>query len=265
MIVLFEFKRLIKNNFISFLILLFVSLILLICSNIVLTNKDTIDTSLKYANQGLLDIFNINKTEFTTVNGFYAFYIKCISFISSFFAISLGIEIARRDKLNHTKDFLYTKPIKRSYIIIYRIIGTLIYILCFVLFVFIFSIIYFTIKKYNFDLKDLFLIDFSLFLLMSVFFSYGLVIGGFSHMKLYLLSLISIIPFLLTHIIGCFISFDLLYYVNPFSYFSFEKIITDGYQYSSLIITIFLQVFLMNFGINIYENNLTENKDNIED
>lgn len=91
---------------------------------------------------------------------------------------------------------------------------------------------------------------------MSVFFSYGLVLGGFIYNKIHLISFVAIIPFILINIIDQFASFGLLYYINPFSYFSFDKIISDGYQYESLVITVFLQVFLINFGINIYERHL---------
>ncbi len=256
MIVFYEFKRVLKRNYISLLLLLILALIPLFAYNIVYIYSYKIDQNLVNANQKILNIFNINKENFTTVNGYYAFYIKIMSFICAMFAVSIGIEVARRDKISRTKDFLYTKPIKRSFIIIYRIIASLLFIFLFILIIFVSSIILYSIKKYDFNSLKLFQIDFSLFLLMSVFFSYGLVLGGFFHKKIYLVSFISIIPFFLINVLDQFISFDLLYYINPFSYFSFDKIISDGYQYSTIVITLFLQVFLMNFGINIYENNL---------
>lgn len=256
MIVFYEFKRVFKKNYKSFLILIVIALMLLLSYNIVFHNSNNINNHLTNVSQKFLNIFNINKENFTSVNGYYAFYIKIMSFISSAFSITIGIEVARRDKIEQTRDFLYTKPIKRSFIIIYRILAALIFIFFFTFFIFISSLILFSVKNYNFDTLKLFQIDFSLFLLMSVFFSYGLVLGGFVYNKIHLISFISIIPFILINIIDQFTSFGLLYYLNPFSYFSFDKIISDGYQYQTLVITVFLQVFLINFGINIYERHL---------
>lgn len=256
MIVFYEFKRVFKKNYKSFLILILIALFLLLSYNIVYINSNSINNHIGNISQRFLNIFNINKENFTTVNGYYAFYIKIMSFVSSAFAITIGIEVARRDRLEQTRDFLYTKPIRRSLIIIYRILAALIFIFFFTFFIFISSLILFSVRKYSFDTLKLFQIDFSLFLLMSVFFSYGLVLGGFVYKKIYLISIISIIPFIIINVIDQFTSFGLLYYINPFSYFSFDKIISDGYQYQTLVITVFLQVFLINFGINIYEKHL---------
>ncbi len=256
MIVFYEFKRVFKKNYKSFLILTLIALFLLLSYNIVYINSNSINNHIGNISQRFLNIFNINKENFTTVNGYYAFYIKIMSFISSVFAVTIGIEVARRDRLEQTRDFLYTKPIKRSFIIIYRILAALIFIFFFTFFIFISSLILFSVRKYSFDTLKLFQIVFSLFLLMSVFFSYGLVLGGFVYKKIYLVSFISIIPFIIINVIDQFTSFGLLYYINPFSYFSFDKIISDGYQYQTLVITVFLQVFLINFGINIYEKHL---------
>ena len=260
MIFEFEIKRIMKKNLIGYISIVLVSIFCILLYNIVDKNANSISESLINAPNEVLQIFDIDRQTFTTLNGYYAFIFKILSVITSIYAINLGIETAMYDKKNNIRDFLYAKPIKRSHIIGIRIIGASIYMLSLTLIVFITSIILFTIFRFDYNLLKIFQIDFSLFLLMLVFYSLGLVIGGFKNGKFpnILVSLITGLIFLIIHIIDSLLNINFLWYINPLSYFELSQIINDGYQYNTLIITMFILVFLMSFGIAIYENNLKQ-------
>ena len=263
MIFNFELGRIMKKNLKGYLLVVLLSTLSILFYMAVKENKDVINENINNIPNAFLNFFDIDTNTFTTVAGYYASIFKILSLFTSIYSLMLGLEIATYDRKNNVKDFLYAKPIKRSNIINIRILGALIYLFSLTLIIYLVSFILYKILGYDFKQNTIFLIDFSLFLLMSVFFSLGLVIGGFISVKKnkFIISLLTLIPFVTIHLIDSIFNIKFLWYINPFSYFKVSKIVSEGYQYNTIIITVFILVFLLSFGIAIYENNLkNENK-----
>lgn len=257
-----EIKRIFHHHYIGLIIMLVISIIIMTSYNIVYANRDTINQSIQNVDNNILNIFDINKDLFTSVDGYYIFTIKILEIIYSIYAIILGSRIASYDLFKNTKDYLYTKPLKRDRIMINRIISSSIILFIQSLLVLILSSILFNIFNKHYDFYILLLSNLSLFIISLIFYSIGLVVGGLSKRYKNIISISVVIVFIIIHILDIYFNLKVLYYLNPFSFFNTNTILTTNtYPYQALLISLFYLVFFMSFGINIYNSNVNEKSD----
>ena len=261
MILKFELSRMMKKNLIGYISITLISIILFLLFNVVIFNESNIKNILANSNQKVLAIFDINKDTFTTVIGYYGFIFKILSIICAIYSINLGIEVATFDKKNNIRDFLYSKPIKRKNIILYRILGAFIYIFSLTLIIFLLSILLFSQTHCSYNVLDIIKIDLALLLLMIMFFSLGIVIGGFNHQAhSWIISVTTLLIFFIIHIVDILVPFKFLYFINPLSYFNVTSITQTNIDLKIVLVTLFIIAFLLSFGISVYENKLNEEK-----
>ena len=257
-----EIKRIFHHHYIGLIIMLVISIIIMTSYNIVCANKDSINQSIQNIDTNILNIFDINKDLFTSVDGYYIFTIKILEIIYSIYAIILGSRIASYDLYKNTKDYLYTKPLKRDRIMINRIISSSIILFIQSLLVLILSSILFNIFNKHYDFYILLLSNLSLFIISLIFYSIGLVVGGLGKRYKNIISISVVIVFIIIHILDIYFNLKVLYYLNPFSFFNTNTILTTNtYPYQALLISLFYLVFFMSFGINIYNSNVKEKSD----
>ncbi len=253
-----ELKRILKNHYIGFIALFVISVILISLYNAIYYNSENVNILINKVDSRVLKMLDINKDKFITLDGYFIFIVKILEIIFSAYAINLGISIASYDKKTNTRTFLYSKPKKRNQTIINRIIASSIFLLIEVFIICITSVILFVIFNKSFNLFIIFLVLLSMYLVLLVFFSLGLVIGGFKGEKTpnMIVSIITTIIFTAIHILDIFFNIKFLYYLNPFSYFNINEISNGAnFPLSALLASLFMLVFLISFGISIYEAN----------
>jgi ABC-type transport system involved in multi-copper enzyme maturation permease subunit len=163
------------------------------------------------------------------------------------------------DKRSNTRDFLYTKPIKRKRIIQYRVIAQCLLLFIISLFLLLISSILYIITNKDFSILIFSEISLALFILSLAFFFFGATIGGFKNGKTpnAIVSLIIVIIFMIINITAVFLNNNFLIYINQFSLFKTTTIIeTARFTQSSIWVSLFIIVFFYNFSVSIYEANL---------
>ena len=251
-----EISRIFKTHYIGLIIMLVFTIILISSYHIVYLNQDNILNNMSNIDQNILSIFDINKDSFVNVDGYYIFSIKILEFVFAIYSVLLGTNVASYDKALNTKDYLYTKPLKRDRIMKNRIIASSIILFIMALLVLIISLIIFTIFHKHYELYILLLSNLSLFIISLIFLGIGLVVGGLSNKATILKSISIILVFILIHVLDIYFNLKVLYYLNPFSFFNTNLILNGGsYPYSALLISLFYLVFFISFGINIYDSN----------
>lgn len=254
-----EISRIFKSHYIGLIIMLVFTIILASLYNVIYLNKEAIQNSLSSVDQNVLNIFDINKDSFVNVDGYYIFSIKILEFVFSFYAAILGTKVASYDKARNTKDYLYTKPLKRERIMKNRIIASTIILFIMTLLVLIISLIIFSIFNKHYELYILLLSTLSLFIISLIFLGIGLIVGGLSNKASILKSISILLIFIIIHIVDIYFNLKILYYLNPFSFFNTNVILSGkNYPYSALLLSLFYLVFTISFGINIYNSNNEE-------
>lgn len=254
----YETYRILKNHYKGFIILLILNVILICLYNAIYYNSEIVTNAIANTEPKVLKIFDISKDKFTTINGYFIFIVKVIEIIFSLYALKIGIQMASYDKKTNTRDFLYTKPKKRNTTIINRIISSAIVLALEVIAIYVSSIILFVTFRKEFNVLIILLVLFSMYLIALIFYSLGLVIGGFKNGKtpIIVVSTITIVIFIIIHILDILFNIKFLYYLNPFSYFNISEMLSGGsFPLSALLIALFMLVFFISFGISIYESN----------
>ncbi len=251
-----EISRIFKHHYIGLIVMLVLTILLISFYGVVNINKDNITSNLSNIDQNILNIFDINKESFTQIDGYYIFIIKILEFVFSIYALILGTNIASYDKQKNTRDYLYTKPLKRDRIMKDRIIASSIILLIMTLLVLIISLIIFNIFNRYYELYIILLSTLSLFIISLIFYGIGLIVGGLANKAKIIISLSVWLLFIIIHVLDIYFNLKVLYYLNPFSFFNTNEILSgESYPYSALLISLFYLVFTISFGINIYDSN----------
>jgi ABC-2 type transport system permease protein len=254
-----EISRILKKSILLYLIILGLIISLVFSYFIIDSNKEEVNLFINKIPLNILKILDISKDKFATTEGYFIFIVKIISIIIAFYSLNQGIWISTMDKRSNTRDFLYTKPIKRKRIIQYRVIAQCLLLFIISLFLLLISSILYIITNKDFSILIFSEISLALFILSLAFFFFGATIGGFKNGKTpnAIVSLIIVIIFMIINITAVFLNNNFLIYINPFSLFKTTTIIeTARFTQSSIWISLFIIVFFYNFSVSIYEANL---------
>lgn len=161
--------------------------------------------------------------DLTSVAVFYSIFFLYFLLLAAVHSTMLGTLIIIKEERDKTADFLYVKPVKREYVLFYKMIAAFINITIVNIVTLIFSLI--STAPYAKDtpmLKSIVYLMIGLYLVQVLFLGIGLLLGGiFKHSKLgtSIGTGIILATFMLKVIIDLKKDLDFLDFLTPFRYF----------------------------------------------
>ncbi|MCK8058683.1 MULTISPECIES: ABC transporter permease subunit [unclassified Fusibacter] len=165
----------------------------------------------------------IGGTDLTSVAVFYSIFFLYFLLLAAVHATMLGTLIIAKEERDKTADFLFVKPVKRSRVILFKVVAAMINITFLNLVTFVFSLI--STAPYTKGVSitnSIFFIIIGLYVLQIMFLGIGLFLGGVvkrSKVATSIGSGIILSTFLLKVIIDLKRNIDYLDYFTPFRYF----------------------------------------------
>ena len=255
MIFIHELKNQFKLYFITTIIIILSFIILLGLYNVVKINQVSINVFLNNQNPELFKLIGLDKDIFTSPLGYYYSIYLILLIVMSFSALLIGIKIILNDRQKNLKEYLFTKPIKRKNIILYRYVVHVLFFLLLIIIFQILSFIFFNIENVEYSRLTLLKINISLFTITITHLSIGLMIGSLTKVKhITLLSLGLMIIFIGIKLLQNHFSVEFLRVINPIDYFEITDLNTGDYPYRFLIISFAIIVFTSSFSFSVYEN-----------
>ncbi|MGI8383446.1 ABC transporter permease subunit [Robertmurraya sp. P23] len=203
-------------------------------------DAEQVNELLKTLPEALRKAVGIEIGSFTSILGFYSYVFMYIALCGAIQAMMIGASILSKEVREKTVDFLLTKPVSRSTIIVSKLsaafvsiaITSLSFILC----------AYFIasyVKTENFNEQAFFLLSFSLFFVQVMFLAIGVIASMLlPKLKSVLsLSLGVVFAFFFIGMFGSTVGEASVRYITPFKYFDSMYIIKNSqYEWSYLIV-----------------------------
>ncbi len=173
--------------------------------------------------EAMLEAFQMNSFNLTTLTGFYGILFTYFILMLSIHAILKGNSIISKEERDRTVEFTLVLPIKRSKVVFGKLIAVIIN--CIILDLFLYGIILVSIQPYlpeqNF-MEFLFLLFSSMFIMQMLFLSLGIMFG--CALKQYKRSgyigiAIILISYILSIVSGLSEKLEFLKYMTPFKFF----------------------------------------------
>jgi ABC-2 type transport system permease protein len=203
-------------------------------------DAEQVNELLKTLPEALRNAVGIEIGSFTSILGFYSYVFMYIALCGAIQAMMIGASILSKEVREKTVDFLLTKPVSRSTIIVSKLsaafvsiaITSLTFILC----------AYFIasyVKTENFNEQAFFLLSFTLFFVQVMFLAIGVIASMLlPKLKSVLsLSLGVVFAFFFIGMFGSTVGEASVRYITPFKYFDSMYIIKNSqYEWSYLIV-----------------------------
>lgn len=204
-------------------------------------DAEQVNELLKTLPEALRKAVGIEMGSFTSILGFYSYVFMYIALCGAIQAMMIGASILSKEVREKTVDFLLTKPVSRSTIIVSKLsaafvsiaITSLSFILC----------SYFIasyVKTENFNEQAFFLLSFTLFFVQVMFLTIGVISSMLlPRLKSVLsLSLGVVFAFFFIGMFGSTVGEEAsVRYITPFKYFDSMYIIKNSqYEWSYLIV-----------------------------
>lgn len=173
--------------------------------------------------QGLLDVFQMNAFNLTTLSGYYGVMHTYFALTAAIFAVLLGNGIIAKEERDKTVEFSLTLPIPRHKIITAKLAVALVNTVVFVLVMWIASLAFVQSYDPSPEFKEyLAMMMVGVFFLSLIFLAIGVLLGA--AMKEYKRSgsvAVSLIlgAYVLSIVAGLSEDYEFLKYVTPFKYF----------------------------------------------
>ena len=182
--------------------------------------------------QELLDVFQMNAFNLTTVSGFFGVMFTYFALITAIFAVMLGSDIISKEERDKTVEFSLTLPITRSKLITGKILAALVNCIVFVLVIWGGTIL--LSQSYGPDAsfyEFLRLCIIALFFIEMIFLAIGVLLG--CAMKQYKRAnsvAVSLLlgTYFLSIISGLNENLEFLKYFSPFKYFNPVKLLNES-------------------------------------
>lgn len=224
-----------KRNFKVYLIWAFLVLLMSVYGMVEFSGikeaGNSIDALMASFPKIVLVIFGMNGLDVSTLIGYYGILFVYIAIMMALYSTNLGYNTTAFEINEKTSDFIYSKPLSRVKITLYKQLVGIIYIALLAICSYLSIILGIELNNLNNSVNDLIIyLNISLLLLGIMFFSIGAVLGALNHKKG---SLIANLLLLLFYIIG--IIYDLLEHgawlkwFTPFRYFEINRLLKVGY------------------------------------
>lgn len=218
-------------------------------------DADQVNELLQTLPEALRKAVGIEIGHFTSILGFYSYVFMYISLCGAIQAMMIGASILSKEVREKTVDFLLTKPVSRTTIIVSKLsaafvsiaITSLSFILC----------AYFIasyVKTENFNEQAFFLLSFTLFFVQVMFLAIGVIASMLlPKLKSVLsLSLGVVFAFFFIGMFGSTVGEASVRYITPFKYFDSMYIIKNSqYEWSYVIVGLvwIIATFIASFYI----------------
>ncbi len=203
-------------------------------------DAEQVNELLKTLPETLRKAVGIEIGSFTSLLGFYSYVYMYIALCGAIQAMMLGASILSKEVREKTVDFLLTKPVSRSTIIVSKLSAAFVSIaitsLFFILFAYIIALY---VKTENFNEQAFFLLSFTLFFVQIMFLAIGVIASMLlPKLKSVLsLSLGVVFSFFFIGMFGATVGEASVRYLTPFKYFDYMYIIKNSqYEWSYLIV-----------------------------
>lgn len=166
--------------------------------------------------------------DLTSVAVFYSIFFLYFILLATVHSSMLGALIIAKEERDKTADFLFVKPITRSYAITCKIAAALVNILILNLVTFVTSLI--SVEHYNTGTPltyPVFLICVALFLIQLIFLALGLLLGALAKSAKSATSIVTaliLVSFILKVVIDLNADLDFLRAFSPFLYFNADTV-----------------------------------------
>ncbi len=201
-----------------------------------------------------LKAFGVDLEIFSSYIGFLAYAIMYIIIASSVFALQNGLLISSNEKTIGMSDFLLTKPMSRTKIILYKYLAAFYKSAILTLVLFVVAYITNTILAGGY-LKELIYMFISLLLIQIFFINFGTFLSSLmsKNKSVVSLSIIIVFSFYITTMIERVIDYKFLELISPFSHLDASSIVLKrGFDNKLLILNIGLSILFFILSIIIY-------------
>jgi ABC-2 type transport system permease protein len=180
----------------------------------------------------LLEVFQMNAFNLTTVTGFFGVMFTYFALLSTVFAAMLGSDIISKEERDKTVEFSLTLPIPRQRLVTAKILAAVAHCIAFLVITWGISMV--NVAKYQPDREFynfLSLCMLTLFIMQMIFLSVGIFLG--CAMKQYKRAgsiAVSLLlgTYFLSIISGLNENLDFLKYFSPFNYFDPVKLLNES-------------------------------------
>jgi len=206
----------------------------------------------------LVEAFQMNAFNLTTIEGFYAVMFTYFSLMATISAAMWGSDIITKEERDKTVEFTLTLPVTREKLVTSKILAAMVNCIVFLIIIWVASLVAVAPYEPDSDFYDFLLLSMvSLFIIQMVFLSIGIFLG--CSMKQYKRAGAVAISLLLgTYFLSIISSLnenlEFLKYLSPFTYFDpatllNESVIDVGYVFLCLgIIVVFTVAGYMTYG-----------------
>lgn len=233
------FKRELRANLKS-LIIWSLSMIFLVYTSMLkyasfAKTGQNIDDLFKQFPSSIRSLFGIGEFDITTALGYYCMCYFYFLLLAGIHAVMLGCTIISKEERDKTADFLFTKPVLRSKIIIAKFASVIVNLIIFNLITLFSSIVFVSIynkgKPITYEILKLML---ALFFIQLIFASLGSFIASVvknMNKATGLSTSILLATFMLSVSIDLYSKIEFLKYATPFRYFTAKDIVKhNGYD-----------------------------------
>jgi len=208
--------------------------------------------------KALLEAFQLNSFNLTTLTGYYGMLFSYFILMLSVHAILKGNSIISKEERDKTVEFSLVLPIKRSKLVISKFVAAILN--CIIMDASLYLIILISIQPYlpeeNF-MKFLLLLCASAFIMQMIFLSVGLLFG--CALKQYKRSgyigvAIIIISYVLSVISGINSNFEFFKYITPFKFFDTAVIKNNmALDWRYILISVVIIIICFTIGLITYK------------
>lgn len=204
------------------------------------TNADLVISIFEGFPLAVREAFGIYLDQFFSVSGYYGFVFTYIALCGAIQAMYLGLAIVSKETRMKTADFLLTKPIKRSAILMSKLSASLISLfLINLVYIIVTAIMANSVAIGDYSLKTVILMSLSLLFIQLMFLSLGMLFATFAKkIKSVLpITLSTVFAFYAISMLGSVIGDENIKYFSPFKYFDINYIIENAtYENKFLIL-----------------------------
>lgn len=226
-----EFKSGLKTSILWALVVSSITGLMLSFYPLIKNDAETFMGMMENFPPALRAAFGIVTDSFTSTLGFYGFALTYAHLFAAIQAMNLGVGILSKEERERTADFLLTKPVSRTKILVSKLMYSL---TAFLITLTTFWVITFSLisifSEGDFDIAKFSLINISLLFLQLIFFTIGLVISVFSRKikSVLSVSLGLVFGFFAISAFAVTSTDDKLRFFSPFQYFKTEYIVKNG-------------------------------------
>lgn len=179
--------------------------------------------------------FGVELLSFFQYFGFYSFLFQYIALLGSIMATFFTISVFGSETKNHCQDFLFSKPMKRAHIFLYKLLSVL--LLLVISNVFYFTSSLFLFLKYD-TRKHIVMASLSLLFLELVFVAIGIFYTIFANKIRSIAGIASAIGFIafILSAVSKLMDEKIFYYLSPFSFFEPRDLWVEGHFKISYVI-----------------------------